>query len=239
MTAFRFPNESDEYRAARDELLELEKDLRERGEAVARERRAPAPGRPAGAGLPLRAPGRERRAARGRLRELFGEHDSLLVYSMMFGPDWDAACPSCTSLVDAFSANYHPLSHHCAMAVVSAARPRQLRDWARFRGWKAIPVLSAAKTSYLLDYFAAEGATDATLVSMMNAFRRTPDGIFHTWGSELVGHPMENGHPRHVDAVWPFWNLLDMTPIGRGERSIPKQDYEHAYFTKNVFAEPD
>jgi len=38
---------------------------------------------------------------------------------------------------------------------------------------------------------------------MMNCFRKTPDGILHTWGSELVSHPLENGHPLHVDIVWP------------------------------------
>lgn len=180
----------------------------------------------------------ERAGADGEVREvafeeLFGEHRSLLVYSMMFGADWDAACPSCTSLVDAFDANYHPVSQHCAMAVVAAARPEQCRDWARFRGWK-IPVYSGGKGTYLLDYFAREGARDPAMVSMMNAFEKTSEGIFHTWGSELVSHPMENGHPRHVDMVWPFWNLLDMTPEGRPDRPTPIQDYEHAFFSRHV-----
>ncbi len=94
---------------------------------------------------------------------------------------------------------------------------------------------SACKGSYILDYFAREGASDPALVSMMNVFRKTPEGIFHTWGSELVSHPKENGHPCHVDMVWPFWNLLDMTSDGRGELSIPIQNYEHAYFSEHVY----
>lgn len=235
MAGYRFPNESDEYRARRDELLEMEKDLRARNEAVARKRRElPLGGR-------LREDYRfERVGADGEVHEvafeeLFGEYRSLLLYTMMFGPDWDAACPSCTSLVDGFNANYHPVSRRCAMAVVAAARPEQLHAWARFRGWTRIPVYSAAKGSYILDYFAHEGASDPSLVSMMNVFRKTPDGVFHTWGSELVGHPMENGHPRHVDQVWLYWNLLDMTPDGRGDGSIPVQDYEHAYFSEHVY----
>jgi predicted dithiol-disulfide oxidoreductase (DUF899 family) len=96
---------------------------------------------------------------------------------------------------------------------------------------------SGGKSSYILDYFAREGASDPALVSMMNVFRKTPDGIFHTWGSELVSHPMESGHPRHVDIVWPFWNLLDMTPEGRPQRSTPIQNYEHAFFSQNVLNE--
>lgn len=238
MPGFRFPNESDAYRARRDELLELEKQQRALGEKVAEARRAlPLGGR-------LKEPYVfERIDDAGKVQEvafddLFAGHEALLVYTMMFGPDWDAACPSCTSLVDAFNANYYPVSQHCAMAVVAAARPEQMRDWAIFRGWK-IPILSAAKTSYIRDYFAVDAAGDPALASMMNAFRRTRDGIFHTWGSELVGHPMENGHPRHVDVVWPMWNLFDMTFQGRGERATPKQDYRHEYFTENVFREPE
>lgn len=70
--------------------------------------------------------------------------------------------------------------------------------------------------------------------AVADAPRATPGGIFHTWGSELVSHPMENGHPRHVDPVWLYWNLLDLTPDGRGDRSVPIQSYEHAYFSRHV-----
>lgn len=234
MARYRFPNESDDYRARRDELLAMEKEPRAQVDAVARKRRE----------LPLG--GRlnkdyrfERLAEDGSVQavafdELFGEHQTLLLYSMMFGPEWDAACPSCTSLVDAFNANYYPVSQHCAIAVVGAARPKQCHEWAERRRWR-IPLYSAANTSYLLDYFPREDTTDPALVSMMNVFRKTPDGIFHTWGSELVAHPKDNGHPSHVDAVWPFWNLLDMTPDGRGEAAIPIQDYQHEYFSKHVY----
>lgn len=237
MASYRFPNESDDYRARRDELLEMEKDLRAQVDAVAKKRRE----------LPLG--GRlekdyrfERIDDSGKVRDvpfeqIFGEHRTLLLYTMMFGPDWDAPCPSCTSLVDAFNASYHPVSQHCAMAVVGAATPRQFHDWAEVRGWSSIPLYSAGKGSYILDYFAVEGASDPALVSMMNVFCKTSDGVFHTWGSELVGHPKDNGHPSHVDTVWPFWNLLDMTPDGRGDKSIPIQNYEHAYFSEHVFRE--
>ena len=117
---FRFPNESDEYRARRDELLELEKQQRALGEQVAQRRRE----------LPLGGRLKEsyrfqRMDAQGQVHpvafeELFGEHRSLLLYTMMFGPDWDAACPSCTSIVDAINSNYHPASQQCALAIVAA-----------------------------------------------------------------------------------------------------------------------
>lgn len=234
---FRFPNESDAYRARRDELLEMEMDLRARVDAVATKRRElPLGGR-------LKEDYRfERIGDDGRVRqvafeELFGDHGSLLLYTMMFGPGWDAACPSCTSLVDGFNAAYYPVSQRSAMAVVASAGAEQCHEWAKFRGWTSIPLYSAGKGSYILDYFAREGATDPSMVSMMNCFCKTPEGIFHFWGSELVSHPKENGHPSHVDPVWLYWNLLDMTPGGRGEGSVPIQDYRHAYFSEHVLGE--
>lgn len=235
MEGYRFPNESDDYRARRNELLEMEMDLRGRVEAVAQKRRQlPLGGR-------LKESYRfERTGQEGRVHEvafdaLFGKHASLILYTMMFGPDWDAPCPSCTSLVDGFNANYYPVSQRCAMAVVAAARPKQLHDWAQRRGW-TLPLYSAGKSSYILDYCGSGQASDPASITMMNVFRKTPDGIFHTWGSELVSHPVPNGDPRHVDMVWLYWNLLDLTPDGRGDRSVPIQDFEHAYFSKRFLA---
>lgn len=232
MAGFRFPNEPDEYRARRDELLEMEKELRAQVMAVAEKRRALPLGGRLKEDYTFERVGDDGEVHEVAFAELFGEHDSLLLYTMMFGADWDAACPSCTSLVDGFNANYYPVSQHCAMAVVGAAGPEKFRDWAQFRGW-TMPVYSGAKSSYLLDYAGFEG-DNPTVVAMMNAFRKTDAGIFHTWGSELIGHPLENGHPRHVDMVWLFWNLLDMTPDGRPDRSIPIQNYEHNFFTQHV-----
>lgn len=234
MALYRFPNETDEYRAGRDELLEMEKKLRAQIDAVAQKRRELPLGGRLKEDYPFEHVGDDGKVDEVAFEELFGDHESLLLYTMMFGPGWDAACPSCTTLVDGFNASYYPVSQKCAMAVVAAAGPDQCRDWAQFRGW-TIPLYSAGKTSYILDYFAVEGADDPALVSMMNVFKKTPEGVFHTWGSELVGHPKANGHPCHVDIVWPYWNLLDMTPEGRGESAIPIQDYEHTYFSENVY----
>ena len=234
MSGFRFPNESDAYRARRDELLEFEVDLRAQSEAVAAKRRElPLGGR-------LAQDYHFERWEDGEVREvpfaeLFGSHPSLLLYTMMFGPDWDAACPSCTSIVDGLDATWYSVESTCAIAVVAAAGAQQLHEWARRRGW-TIPLVSGLGTSYLLDYAGFE-ATDPAMVSIMNVFRKTPEGIFHSWGSELLSRPMENGHPRHVDTIWTMWNLLDMTREGRGDAIVPRQDYEHAYSSREILGE--
>jgi predicted dithiol-disulfide oxidoreductase (DUF899 family) len=238
MTGYRFPNESDDYRARRDELLEMENDLRAQVEAVAQKRRELPLGGRLKEAYRFECVGQNGNVRQVAFEELFGKHRSLLLYTMMFGPDWDAPCPSCTSLVDGFNSNYYPISQRCAMAVVAAARPNQLHEWAQRRGW-SIPLYSAAKQSYLLDYAATEGASDPSRIPMMNVFRKTSEGIFHTWGAELLGHLMENGNPRHVDMVWLYWNLLDLTPDGRGTLPVPVQDFEHAYFTRHVLGEGD
>jgi predicted dithiol-disulfide oxidoreductase (DUF899 family) len=234
MPGFRFPNESDQYRTVRNELLEMEKELRAQVDAVAAKRRELPRGGKLDKAYEFENANGEGQVRKVGFGELFGDHSTLILYSMMFGRDWDAPCPSCTSIVDALDASYIPTSDQAAMAVVGAASATQLSELAASRNWR-VPVYSDAGSGYLLEYFPYRETEDASLVSMMNVFTRDQEGIFHFWGSELVAHPKENGHPNHVDIVWPFWNLLDMTPKGRGDVCIPRQNYDHRYFTKNVF----
>ena len=240
MSGYQFPNESDDYRARRDALLDAEVALREQTEAVAELRRQLPLGGRLAEDYRFKA-FREGGVVEVPFGDLFGDHDTLLLYSMMFGPAWDAPCPACTSIVDAMNANHHPVAKHAALAAVSAAGAEQIHAWASRRGWSSIDLVSGAGNSYLLDYCGYEGPSetpsDPAMVSIMNVFRKTPDGIFHFWGSELVSRPRDSGDPRHVDIVWPLWNLLDMTPTGRGDIPIPVQDYEHRYFSKHVMGQ--
>lgn len=102
MSEIRYPNESREYRDARDALLKDEEELVDKVKAVAAKRRR----------LPLGGQLKEdyvfewandgKVGKRVKFSELFENMDTLLLYSMMFGPSWDKPCPSCTSLVDGF-----------------------------------------------------------------------------------------------------------------------------------------
>ena len=52
---------------------------------------------------------------------------------------------------------------------------------------------------------------------MINVFLRVGDHFRHTWASELFYAPSEEKmSSRHVDLIWPTWNILDLTPGGRG-----------------------
>ena len=90
----RFPNESADYRAARNALLVEEIELRRHIERVASQRRA----LPPGGGLPQDF---ELVSEKGpvRLSTLFGDKDTLMIYSMMYGPQRQTPCPMCTSFL--------------------------------------------------------------------------------------------------------------------------------------------
>ena len=60
---------------------------------------------------------------------------------------------------------------------------------------------------------------------MANIFVRREDHVYHYWGSELLFRPYPTGNSRHVDMMWPLWNVLDLIPEGRGESWYPALKY--------------
>ena len=116
----RFPNEDDGYRAARDELLGLEIELRESLARIAEVRRK----LPLGGLIPhdysfteLGPDGAPREVA---LSSLFGpEHKSLILYSFMYGPEAENPCPACTSLIDALDGEARHITPRVGFAVVA------------------------------------------------------------------------------------------------------------------------
>src|SRR4051794_11577764 len=93
----RHPNESDDYRQARQDLLVEEIELRRQTERVATLRRS----LPAGGEVPEDYRFVAENGIEVRLSDLFGDHDTLVIYSYMFGPQREAPCPMCTSLMGA------------------------------------------------------------------------------------------------------------------------------------------
>lgn len=212
----RFPAEIAAYRAARDQLLAAELDLRRRTEAVAAMRRALPPG-----GLLATdyvfdqampgAPGQV------RLSELFAPgQDTLVLYSLMYGPAMKQACPSCTSILDALDGAVPHAQQRMGFAVVARSPIERLTAYARQRGWTRMRLLSSARNTYNADYHGEDAEGRQT--PMLNVFTRRGGELRHFYGTELMFTPCDPGQdPRHVDPVWPLWNLLDYTPEGRGD----------------------
>ena len=80
-------------------------------------------------------------------------------------------------------------------------------------------MISSAENDYPLHY--GTEAADGSQLPMANVFVRRDAAIRHFWGSELIHRPYRSGNTRHVDPIWPLWNLLDLVPEGRGESWYP------------------
>jgi predicted dithiol-disulfide oxidoreductase (DUF899 family) len=218
MSNVRFPNESDEYRAAREALTEAETELTRRIEAVAALRRSLPPGgtvpedyvfAEGPADLAGDSPTRQ-----VRLSELFGEHDTLLLYSFMYGPEMSRPCQMCTSLLDSLDGAAPDVLERAGFAVVAKSPIDRLREYARQRGWVNMRLVSSADSSYNRDYHGEDAHGDQ--VSRMNVFTRDGGEIRHFWATEQ-SEPPPGQEDRHVDTIWPLWNLLDLTRAGRGD----------------------
>src|SRR6195952_6082616 len=112
----------EEWLAARLELLDAEKALTRRGDEVARQRQQ----------LPWVRVDKEYvfETAQGTasLADLFDGRSQLLIYHFMFGPDYQAGCPSCSSIADGFDGSVVHLGHQAVtLCAVSQAPIRELR----------------------------------------------------------------------------------------------------------------
>ncbi|WP_164661532.1 DUF899 family protein [Tropicibacter sp. Alg240-R139] len=206
----QFPNESRDYRAAREALLQAEIDLRSQIEKVAAKRRA----LPMGGVIPTDYAFRCLDGTRQPISTLFGDHDTLAIYSLMYGPKATGPCPMCSAFLDGMTGQISHIAKRMAVAVIAESSPKRLSSLCDQMAWQTLPLLSADGTSYQTDYLAQ--SPDGDQLPMLNVFVRNGDEIRHFWGSEMFYAPSD-WHPRHIDALWPLWNLLDLTPSGRGD----------------------
>lgn len=222
-----FPNESTDYRAARNRLLQQEIELRRMTEAVAEARRQLPPGGIVPQDYVFQQAGPGVVPVEVRLSELFARDlDTLVIYNFMFprALDDERPCPSCTAMLDALDGAAQHITQRANFVVVAKAPISRILAHAQQRGWRKLRLLSSAGNTYNRDYFGedAEGAQRP----MLNVFRREGQVIRHFWGSELIDAPTEPGQdPRHIDSIDPMWNLFDFTSEGRGSDWYPELSY--------------
>ena len=217
----RFPGETRAYRAARDELLTAERDLRRRIEEVAAQRRR----LPLGGRVPEDYVFED--AADGKpvaLSALFAGKDTLVLYSYMFSADMPEPCHMCTPFLDGIEGNAEHIGQRVGLAIVAKSPAARLRELARARGWRRFRLVSSAENHFNRDYHGEDAAGEQD--SRIHTFVKRPDGIHHFYSSELNFLPSEPGmNPRHVDLMWSLWNVLDLTPEGRGADWYPSLTY--------------
>ena len=212
------PNESKEYLAKREELRLAEIELRNMREKVAELRRQ----LPPGAILedyefvegPASLDEGDAPTQKVRLSELFTAPDrSLVIYHLMYGKKQTTPCPMCTAWIDGYNGIAHHLAQNVDFAIVAAADVPALRAYARQRGWDKLRLLSAGESSFKYDLGSEDtaGHQDSTI----SVFTRDNEGTLRHFYS---GHPWlaEDIKERGIDELSPIWNVLDLTPEGRG-----------------------
>src|SRR4029078_6285082 len=178
MSELRYPNESKAYRDARDALLKEEQELVDKVKAVAAKRRKLPPGGELKEDYVFQWANDGKVGQRAKFSQLFGEKNTLLLYSFMFGPNRDNPCLSCTSLMDGFDRSWYQVSRNAAFAAIAKAPAEKINAWAKERGWAQIPLVSGYEATFQKDY-GCQGETDDDQQAAMHVFRKHDGKIFH------------------------------------------------------------
>jgi len=232
-----------EWLEARLELLEAEKDLTRRSDELARRRQE----------LPWVRIDKDYRfetdEGSASLADLFRGRSQLLVYHFMFGPDYQAGCPSCSTIADGFDGFVpHLANHDVTLAAVSRAPLAKLQAYKRRMGW-TFPWASSFDSDFNFDFsvgFTAEqqrgGGIDYNyrregawqlrgsggLVGMIAAMTGTDAATYTRERPGVSAFVREDGavyhtysaYARGLDGLWGMYQWLDRAPMGRNEEGI-------------------
>jgi predicted dithiol-disulfide oxidoreductase (DUF899 family) len=222
----------EEWAAAREGLLAREKEHTRLGDELARQRRE----------LPWVLVEKEYRFETDdgtrTLAELFDGHSQLLVYHFMFGPSYEAGCPTCSSMADGVDgAVAHLNARDVTFLFVSQAPLEKLQAYKRRMGW-SIPWVSSAGGDFNVDFgfSRSEEQTREAFAPMLVA--GAPPIIDHnarSSGTDAAGYLTEaqglsafvlddgavyqtySTGARGVEFMMAYYGLLDRAPKGRQE----------------------
>jgi predicted dithiol-disulfide oxidoreductase (DUF899 family) len=233
----------EEWLATRLDLLEAEKELTRRSDELARRRQE----------LPWvrveKAYRFETDEGSASLADLFRGRSQLLVYHLMFGPEYNAACPSCSAIADGFNGIVvHLENHDVAMTAISRAPLHKLQAFKRRMGW-TFPWASSGGSDFNFDFNVSlteeqqrTGGTEYNYQRAAAWQSPPPDGplakIAATAGTDpatfmrqkpgMSAFVLEDGvvyhtystYARGLDGLWGMYQWLDRAPKGRNETGI-------------------
>lgn len=213
-----YPNDSDEYRKARTALLAEEIELRRHIELVAAQRRA----------LPAGGEARDyefldENGKTLKLADLFGEHDTLVTYFWMYGPQRARPCPMCTAFLGSVDIPSRDISQRVAFAVIGRSPVSRQLAFARERSWNNLKFYATVGDDFPRDYRGL--APDGNEWPALDVWTRQDGKVRHFWASELGGTEDPGQDARGAPDPTPLWNILDLTPAGRGTGWYPKLSY--------------
>lgn len=175
------------------------------------------------------------------LADLFGEHNQLIVYHFMFGPDWDIGCKSCSFWADNFNGIVAHLNHRdVSMVAISRGPLEKLQAQARKSGW-TFKWVSSHDSDFNFDYgvsfspetlargeayynFGTQKVGNAEWPGV-SAFIKQDGQIFHTYSA----------YARGIDTLNVAYQYLDIAPKGRDEDalSFPMEWVKHRFAYEN------
>jgi predicted dithiol-disulfide oxidoreductase (DUF899 family) len=215
-----FPGESTAYREARRKLLAEEIEFRRHMTRLAAQRRALPPGPVIKADYRFK----DANGANVGLRELFGDHDALVTYFWMYGPQRERPCPMCTNWLGAVNGNAPDIKQRVALKILGRSPVERQIAFARERGWDDLDFVQTVGDDYARDLgiLSPDGAESPALV----VYARSADAIRLFWTSEMHQEMADPGQdPRDSPDIASLWSILDLTPAGRGKDWYPKLSY--------------
>lgn len=217
--------ESADYSKARQDLLAEEIALQRHIDGVAEQRRA----LPDGPTIAKDYRFKDMNGNEVGLRELFGDHDTLVTYFWMYGPDRERPCPMCTNLLGPLDANASDLTQRVALAVLGRSTVERQLAFAQERGWRSLNFHQTVGDDYALD-FGGLDPEEGFEYPVLAVFSKTGKGesseVRLFWKGEMTGEMADEGKdPRGGPDFAPLWTALDLTPKGRGDKWYPKLKY--------------
>jgi predicted dithiol-disulfide oxidoreductase (DUF899 family) len=215
-----FPGESDAYRIAREALLAEEIEFRRHMTRLAEQRRSLPPG-------PIIGKDYRFKDANGQdvgLIDLFGNHDTLVTYFWMYGPQRERPCPMCTNLLGAVNGNAADIKQRVALKILGRSPVERQLAFAAERGWRHLDFVQTVGDDYANDLglISPEGWEYPALV----VFKRVGDDVRLFWASEMTKEMADPGQdPRGAPDIASLWLILDLTPAGRGTDWYPSLSY--------------
>lgn len=216
----RFPNESADYRDARRALLAEEIEFRRHMTRLVERRMALPPG-------PVIGKDYRFSNANGDdvgLRDLFGDHDTLVTYFWMYGPQRARPCPMCTNWLGAVNGNGMDIAQRVSLKILGRSTVERQLAFAAERGWQHLDFVQIVGDDYAgdLGLLNDDGTENPALI----VYRLDGDQVRLFWAAIMTREMADPGQdPRGAPDIASLWSILDLTPGGRGTDWYPKLSY--------------
>ncbi len=216
----RFPNESAAYARARQALLADEIEFRRHLTRLTERRQALPPGPVVSENYRFR----DETGAEVSLFDLFGPHSTLITYFWMYGPQRERPCPMCTNWLGGVNGNAADLKQRVALKIFGRSSVQRQKAFAAERGWRTLDFVETIGDQYAKDLGALTATGDE--YPALVVYRKDGDKVRVFYAAEMPFEAADPGQdPRTAPDVAPLWNLLDLTPEGRGQHWYPKLEY--------------